>query len=71
MHLNNIKSYYLNKIIVTMNIGGVSNKNLGNRVNAWKYDFKAMRKNGVLFPLVAIIFKPLRKIFQFTLVMSR
>lgn len=65
MHFNKVNISYLNKTIVKMNIGGISNKAYINRFNAWFYDFKAMRKNGVLFPLVCIIFKPLRKVIQY------
>jgi len=65
LHLNKLNAKYLNKVMVNMVAGGVSNKNYRNRLLAWKYDFKAMGKNGVLFPLMCIIFKPLRKIFQY------
>lgn len=65
MHKYRVKSYHLNKVMVKMQIGGVSNKNVMNRVKAWQFDLKAMRKNGIMFPVVAIVLKPLRKIFQF------
>jgi len=65
MHLNKVKAYHLDKVIVNMSLGGVSNRSISNRIKAWKNDHSAMRKNGVLFPLMAIIFKPLRKVFQY------
>ena len=65
MHHNNINSYYLNKIIVKMSVGGISNASLGNRLQAWKNDHKAMWKNGVKIPLLALAIKPLRKLGQF------
>jgi glycosyltransferase involved in cell wall biosynthesis len=65
MYLNKMDTVYLNKVIVRMNIGGVSNRTFANRLKAWSFDFKAMRKNGVVFPHLAIVFKPLRKIIQF------
>jgi hypothetical protein len=65
IHANKANVFYLNKIMVKMFIGGVSNKSVGNRVKALLYDLKAMRKNDILFPYVTIIFKPLRKIVQF------
>lgn len=65
MHLNKIDSFYLDKVIVNMTIGGVSNKSYLNRLKAWQFDLKAMRKNGVLFPAITIVFKPLRKIRQY------
>lgn len=65
IHLNKISTYYLNKTIIKMNIGGASNKALINRCKAWVNDYKAMRKNGVLFPLLTIALKPLRKVVQY------
>jgi len=43
----------------------LSNKNPTNRVKAWKHDLKAMRHNSILYPLIAVILKPLRKIGQY------
>jgi glycosyltransferase involved in cell wall biosynthesis len=65
IHLNKVSTYYLNKTMVKMTIGGASNKTLANRYKAWKLDYKAMRNNGVLFPLFAIALKPLRKVVQY------
>jgi len=57
--------YHLNKVVVKMLIGGVSNNNLRNRLKALRFDFKAMRNNRILFPYFTVIIKPLRKIVQF------
>jgi glycosyltransferase involved in cell wall biosynthesis len=65
IHLNKISTYYLNKTIIKMSTGGVSNVTLASRYKAWVFDCKAMRKNGVLFPLLAIVLKPLRKVVQY------
>lgn len=65
LHLNKVKSYHLKKVMVKMRTGGVSSKSFKNRIKAWQFDLKAMRKNGVTFPLMAIILKPVQKIFQF------
>lgn len=65
IHLNKISTYYLNKTIVKMSLGGASNKAFVNRYKAWIFDYKAMRKNEVLFPLFAIVLKPLRKVVQY------
>ena len=65
IHLNKAKTYYLNKTIVKMSLGGASNKAFVNRYKAWIFDYKAMRKNEVLFPLFAIVLKPLRKVVQY------
>lgn len=65
MYLNKLAVFYLNKVMVKMNTGGASNETLNSRVKAWKFDFKAMGKNGVLFPHMCVIFKPLRKLVQY------
>ena len=65
MHTTNVNVYFLDKVMVKMQSGGMSNKNPVSRVKAWRFDLKAMRKNGIKFPLLALIMKPLRKITQF------
>jgi glycosyltransferase involved in cell wall biosynthesis len=65
MHRYNTNAYHLNKVMIKMQCGGLSNKNPTNRVKAWRFDLKAMRNNGVLYPLIALILKPLRKIGQY------
>jgi len=34
-------------------------------LKALLFDFKAMRNNGIIFPFITVVFKPLRKIMQF------
>ena len=65
MHLNHIGAFYINKVLVKMNIGGASNKSYGNRVKGLFFDLKAMRNNGILVPIATLIAKPLRKINQY------
>jgi glycosyltransferase involved in cell wall biosynthesis len=65
IHLNKVTPFYLDRIIVNMGTGGVSNFSYRNRVLAWGFDLKAMGKNGVMFPLFAIVLKPCRKILQY------
>jgi glycosyltransferase involved in cell wall biosynthesis len=65
IHLNKRSSYYLSTAIIKMSVGGASNKAFVNRYKAWIFDYKAMRKNEVLFPLLAIVLKPLRKVVQY------
>lgn len=65
VHLNNIDTYYLNKVLIKMAVGGVSNKSLSNRVQAMGFDLKAMKDNNILLPVATILFKPLRKMAQF------
>lgn len=65
MHKWQVGSLHLNKVMVKMQVGGVSNSNLTNRVKAWSFDLKAMRENNFFLPALTILLKPLRKIFQF------
>ena len=65
IHLNKIDAFYIKKVMNKMNTGGVSNKSYSNRVQGLLFDYKAMRNNGILLPVVALILKPLRKITQY------
>ncbi|SDT52873.1 glycosyltransferase [Mucilaginibacter mallensis] len=65
MHLQSIRICYINKVMVKMQCGGMSNNSPTNRVRAWKFDLRAMRSNGIQFPLFSLIIKPLRKIVQY------
>ena len=65
MHKTKVNAYFLNKVMVKMQCGGMSNKSPVNRINAWKFDLKAMRNNGIRFPWFALIMKPLRKFGQY------
>ncbi|MDB5145736.1 MAG: glycosyltransferase [Mucilaginibacter sp.] len=65
IHFNNIEPFYIRKLLVYMTTGGASNKSIGNRLKGWRYDLKAMRTNGISFPLLTLIFKPLRKVIQY------
>jgi hypothetical protein len=51
--------------MVIMQGGGVSNSSLINRVKAWSFDLKAMRQNNIMVPVLALVLKPLRKIYQY------
>ncbi|WP_374948778.1 glycosyltransferase family 2 protein [Mucilaginibacter sp.] len=65
IHRNNINAYYLQHVMVKMMMGGVSNRSLLNRGKALYNDFRAMYNNHVIFPPLALILKPLRKLKQF------
>jgi glycosyltransferase involved in cell wall biosynthesis len=65
MHLNNIGGFYIDKVLVNMQRGGMSNSSPKRRLKAWGFDLKAMRKNKLPYPLLTLIIKPLRKITQY------
>lgn len=65
IHLNQLPVYYVNRVLVKMSTGGVSNNSINNRVKAMVFDIRAMYRNNVLFPPIALLLKPLRKLGQF------
>lgn len=65
IHFRKVKAFHIKKVMIKMEHGGISNKSYTNRVKALYNDFKIMRNNGILIPIVAIILKPMRKIMQF------
>ncbi len=65
MYKNLNQSYFLNKTMVKMRVGGLSNKSFNNRWKANREDLQAMRNNGISFPYITVVLKPLRKITQF------
>ncbi len=65
IHLNGTYAYYIKKVLINMKVGGISNKNFNARVKGLFFDLKAMNKNGVIIPIITLIFKPLRKIHQY------
>lgn len=65
IHAHKTSAVYLHKVMVKMIIGGVSNKSLSNRVQAARFDLKAMRTNNISLPVLTVLIKPLRKIMQF------
>lgn len=65
MYKYGVNGCFLNKVLVNMLAGGVSNKSLKNRFNAWRFDLKALRINDVQLPVLALILKPLRKMSQY------
>jgi glycosyltransferase len=65
LYKNKIKATYIPKVLVKMRVGGISNQSLKNRWRANQEDRKAMKENGIPFPLITAILKPLRKLSQY------
>ncbi|MDR0832725.1 MAG: glycosyltransferase [Candidatus Symbiothrix sp.] len=57
-----LKASYLPKVMIRMNLGGVSNANLPLK---YQEDYAALKKNGFRFPFGIIFLKNIRKIYQF------
>jgi glycosyltransferase involved in cell wall biosynthesis len=60
-----ISAMYLPKLIVKMRVGGQSNITLKSRLRGNRRDYLAMKKNGIPFPFLASILKPLIKLRQY------
>ena len=60
-----IKVAYLPKVLVKMRVGGLSNLSFKNRFRANREDRRAMKTNGIQFPFIISIIKPLRKLGQY------
>lgn len=60
-----VKALFLNKLLVNMRTGGMSNASLKHRYQALVNDYKALRFNQVPFAVLTILFKKIGKITQF------
>jgi glycosyltransferase involved in cell wall biosynthesis len=60
-----INAVCLNRLIVNMRIGGMSNSSVIQRYNAFINDYRAIKHNGIPFAFMAVLFKKLRKLTQF------
>jgi glycosyltransferase involved in cell wall biosynthesis len=60
-----IKTCYIDTVFIKMLTGGISNKSILNHVTANVNDFKAMKIHRLRAPFIAIILKPLQKVFQY------
>jgi glycosyltransferase len=61
---NNVDAFYLDKTIVSMRLGGISNRSIRNLFEKTLEDMRAMRVHG-LNPVVGILGKNLSKVPQF------
>ena len=65
IHKNGVNAFYIQKVLVNMKTGGISNGSFTNRIKSLFFDMKAMRDNGIRFPLLTLLAKPLGKIGQY------
>jgi glycosyltransferase involved in cell wall biosynthesis len=65
LYAHKISSHYLPQMIVKMRNGGASNVTIYSRLRANRRDYLAMKRNGIPFPFLVSILKPLSKIPQF------
>ncbi|WP_121357039.1 glycosyltransferase family 2 protein [Flavisolibacter nicotianae] len=65
LYRHRVSSFYLPELIVKMRKGGMSNAGWKRRLRANRRDYLALKRNGVPFPLLASLIKPIRKLPQF------
>lgn len=65
LYKNHVTAYYIPKLLVKMRRGGQSNNSIKKRLRANRRDYLAMKKNGVPFPFIVSILKPLGKLHQY------
>lgn len=65
LYKHRVSSFYIPKLLVKMRRGGQSNNNLKMRLRANRRDYLAMKKNGIVFPFLVSILKPLSKLHQY------
>lgn len=65
LYKHQIHAVHLNKRLVDMRIGGMSNASLAHRYAAFVNDYRAIRANGIPFAMRTLLFKKLSKLPQF------
>ena len=55
---------YLPKVLVKMRVGGISNRSVSSMINKSMEDIRAMRQNGIIWP-IALVYKNISKLPQF------
>jgi hypothetical protein len=64
LYKNRIKAVCIDKLLVYMRIGGISNGSLRNILMAGIYDYRSLVENRIPNPLCAVVLKKLRKVRQ-------
>jgi glycosyltransferase involved in cell wall biosynthesis len=65
LYKHKVKACYLPILLVRMRTGGMSNNNIKNRIAANRNDLLAMKANGIPFPFIISLLKPLSKLHQY------
>lgn len=65
LYKHSLKACYINRVLVKMRVGGVSNSSISNRIRANKDDRKAWKINGLQAAWYTLYLKPLSKLMQF------
>jgi glycosyltransferase involved in cell wall biosynthesis len=62
---NRIHAVFLDRVLVDMRLGGLSNGSFRKRGRAAIYDYKALSTHGIPYPFLVLVLKKLRKVRQF------
>lgn len=65
LYVCKINAHFLDKLIVDMRIGGMSNSSLKQRYLAFINDYKAVKRNKLPYPLATVLLKKISKLQQF------
>lgn len=65
LYVNKINAHFLDKLLVNMRIGGMSNSSLKQRYLAFANDYKAVKRNKLPYPLTTVLLKKISKLQQF------
>ena len=65
LEINNIPSFYLNKKVVKMLVGGISNSGLKSKLTIFKEELRAFKINNISVNPVLFFFYKLKKVKQF------
>lgn len=65
LYRNKIKVAYLDKLLVNMRVGGMSNQSVKHRKNALQFDWQILKRHKVPWPIIAIVIKKISKLKQF------
>ena len=65
LNVNNIPSYYLNKKLIKMLAGGVSNNGLKSKLVIYKEELRAFKLNNINVNSIIFLLYKLKKITQF------
>lgn len=65
LYWHEVKAVFLNKLLVNMRLGGMSNASWKQRYHALLNDYKAIKSNRLPFSFITLLLKKLSKISQF------
>jgi len=65
LYTHRLKAVFLDRLMVNMRTGGLSNGSFLNLYQAFRHDYRAMRFHRIPSPIIAITFKKIRKLRQF------